>query len=109
MPHEKLLGFCFIFNLHISLIRFILLQEIRITENVNLVAEQIGDTIAILKNNVWEVIFNLKTGTIESWKVKVKVTGELQNYICSSREELSELIDQLHGMPDFDHKSTFLP
>ncbi|CAA6654079.1 unnamed protein product [Spirodela intermedia] len=45
-------------------------HEIRITENVNLVAESIGDAIAIRKHNVWEVIFNVKTGTIESWKVE---------------------------------------
>ena len=45
-------------------------QEIK-TNDGTLASEILGDVIKVSKENSWEIILNVRTGTIESWKVSV--------------------------------------
>lgn len=43
---------------------------IKLIQNATLLSEYVGDTITVSKQNVWQITFNTRTGTIESWKVE---------------------------------------
>ncbi|KAB2627403.1 beta-galactosidase [Pyrus ussuriensis x Pyrus communis] len=40
------------------------------TKEATFISEILGDTIKVSRQNLWEIILNVKTGAVESWKVE---------------------------------------
>lgn len=45
-------------------------QVIKTTDS-KVFSETLGDTVRVSQLNVWEITWNIQTGSIESWKVSV--------------------------------------
>lgn len=55
---------------------------IKVKENSTLRAESNGDMITVAQGNSWELNFNAKTGTLESWKVNGVPTIQKSIFPC---------------------------
>lgn len=72
------------------------IQVTNINNNTLVTAKQ-GDIIIVSQQDVWEIAFNIKTGTVESWKV-----------ICFMQHEKMELFILLFYDATFIWKLVFL-